>query len=150
MIIDKVANLSRYDYVPHVAKVIEFLKNNDVKSIEKGVYDLGDECRAVVSEYNTKELGDNEVVFEYHREYIDLQMVVCGEELMYTQSIDDGEEKTPFIEKDDYGLYTASWYNTIGLNEENFIVLFPNDLHGVGYAAVESIGVKKIVFKLKI
>ena len=150
MIIDKITNLSRFDYVPHISKVIEFLKNNDVKNLEKGVYDLGDECRAVVSQYTTKEVGDEGVIFEYHREYIDLQMVVSGEELMYTQSIDDGEEKVPFVEKDDYGFYTASWYNTIGLNEDNFIVLFPNVLHGVGYAAVESAEVKKIVFKLKI
>ena len=26
MIIDKIANLNRFDYVPHISKVIDFLK----------------------------------------------------------------------------------------------------------------------------
>ena len=149
MIVDKITNLKRYDYVPNIDKAVEFLKNNDVKNIENGKYDLGDDCRVVVSEYETKEVPDK-VVFECHRDYIDIQMVVSGEEAMYTQSIDDGEEEIPYDAKRDAEFFTASWYNTLCLYDGNFAVLFPNDLHAPSLAIENSEKVKKLVFKLKI
>ena len=32
MIIDKIENIERYDYVPYANRVAEFLKNNDIKT----------------------------------------------------------------------------------------------------------------------
>ncbi len=149
MIVDKVENLKRYDYVPNVSKAVEFLQNNDVKNLENGKYDLGDECRVAISEYDTKEIPD-EVLLECHRNYIDIQMLVSGEEAMLTQSIDDGEEKVPYNHVKDVEFFTAPWYNTICLYDGNFAILFPNDLHGPSFAIEKSEKVKKLVFKLKI
>ncbi len=44
MIIDKIENIIRYDYVPFANKVAEFLASNDIKTIANGKYDLGDDC----------------------------------------------------------------------------------------------------------
>ncbi len=149
MIVDKISNLSRYDYVPNIQKVIDFLSANDVKNMENGKYDLGDECRVAISEYDTKEVPE-EVLLECHREYIDLQMTVAGEEFMFTQSIDEGEEAIPYNDVKDVEFFTASWYNTLCLYDGNFALLFPNDLHNGSFMTDKSEKVKKLVFKLKI
>ena len=149
MIVDKIANLSRYDYVPFVSNVVEFLKSNDYKNMENGKYDIGDDCYVVISEYLTNEIP-SEVIFECHREYIDLQMLASGEESMLTQAIDLGEENKPYNKDIEAELLTASWYNTINLYDGNFVILFPNDLHSGSYVAEEQVKVKKLVFKLKI
>lgn len=149
MIVDKISNLKRYDYVPNIDKVIKFLTENDYKNMENGKYDLGDECRVAISEYDTKEVPD-EVLLETHRDYIDLQMVASGEEAMFTQSIDDGEEKIPYNDVKDVEFFTSSWYNTICLYDGNFALLFPNDLHNGSFEIEKSEKVKKLVFKLKI
>ena len=149
MIVDKISNLKRYDYVPNIDKVIKFLTENDYKNMENGKYDLGDESRVAISEYDTKEVPD-EVLLEVHRNYIDLQMVASGEEAMFTQSIDDGEEKIPYNDVKDVEFFTSSWYNTICLYDGNFALLFPNDLHNGSFEIEKSEKVKKLVFKLKI
>jgi YhcH/YjgK/YiaL family protein len=149
MIIDNVKNLERYAFVPNVQKAIDFLKSNDLNSLENGKYDLGDDCRVAVSEYDTKEVPE-EVLLEAHREYIDLQMLVSGEENFFFQAIDLGEEATEYNPVKDVEFYTASWYNTLVLNDKNFALIFPNDLHNGSFVVDESIKVKKLVFKLKI
>ena len=55
LIIDKLENLSRYDYVPNVNKAVEFIKNNNLLTLANGKYDIGDGCYVNVSEYLTKE-----------------------------------------------------------------------------------------------
>ncbi len=149
MIVDKISNLSRYDYVPNIQKVIDFLNNNDYKNMENGKYDLGDDCRVAISEYETKDIPE-EVLLECHREYIDIQMTALGEEFMFTQSIDDGEEAIPYNDVKDVEFFTASWYNTLCLYDGNFAILFPNDLHNGSFVAESKEKVKKLVFKLKI
>ena len=149
MIIDKISNLSRYVYIPNVDKAVEFLKNTDLSQLAVGKYDLGDECRVAVYEYQTKEAED-EILFEAHREYIDLQMVISGEENLYFQSLDIGEEAKPYNKEKDVEFYTASWYNTLALDGDNFALIFPNDLHMASFEIDEAKDVKKLVFKLKI
>ena len=115
--------------------------------MENGKYDLGDECRVAISEYDTKEVPD-EVLLEAHRNYIDLQMVASGEEAMFTQSIDDGEEKIPYNDVKDVEFFTSSWYNTICLYDGNFALLFPNDLHNGSFEIEKSEKVKMVLERI--
>ena len=149
MIIDKIVNLKRYDYVPNVQKVIDFLDKNDIKTLEIGSYDLGDDCKLKVSNYKTKEVPDV-INLEAHREYLDLQIAYFGEENMYFQALELGEENTPYNEAKDVEFYTASWCNTVVLDSDNFALIFPNDLHMGSFQVDGESEVKKLVFKLKI
>ena len=149
MIVDKIANLSRYTYVPHVQKVIDYLNSNDISKVELGSYDLGDDCVVKVMEYVTHEEPED-VLFEAHREFLDLQLIAKGEELFLTQAIDIGEEAIPYKKEKDVEFFRAGYYNSLALNTENFVILFPNDLHIGNMNADGEVSVKKLVFKLKI
>ena len=149
MITDKIAKLSRYSYVPNVQKVIDFLSANDASKVENGKYDLGDECVLKVMEYVTHEEPD-EVLLEAHREFLDLQLIISGEELFVTQAIELGEEAIPYDKVKDVEFFTAGYYNTLGLDKDNFVIVFPNDLHVGNINANGESNVKKFVFKLKI
>ena len=149
MIVDKITNLSRYAYVPHVQKVIDFLNSNDITTIALGSYDLGDECKVKVMEYLTHEEPE-EVLFEAHREFLDLQLLAKGEELFLTQAIELGDEAVPYKKDKDVEFFRVGYYNSLALNTENFAILFPNDLHIGNMNADGESAVKKLVFKLKI
>ena len=149
MISDSIKFLSRYDYVPGIDKVIKFLSENDVLTIENGKYDLGDECVCKVMEYVTHE-EEEEVLLEAHREFLDLQIVVKGTETFLFQAIDLGEPATEYDKKKDVEFYTAPYVNTLVLDGSNFALVFPNDLHIGNIIAGEESSVKKLVFKLKI
>lgn len=149
MISDSIKNLSRYDYVPNIDKVIKFLNENDASSLENGKYDLGDDCVVKVMEYVTHEEPE-EVLLEAHREFLDLQIAVKGTETFLFQAIDLGEPATEYDKKKDVEFYTAGYTNLVVLNEDNFVIVFPNDLHIGNIVAGEECSVKKLVFKLKI
>ena len=149
MISDSIKNLDRYLYVPNVQKAVDFIKENDLASVEIGKYDLGDDCTLKVVEYVTQEEPE-EVLLEAHREYLDLQLLVKGSETFLFQAIDLGEEATEYNKQKDVEFFTAPYYNSVVLNGENFALVFPNDLHTGNVVAGEEETVKKFVFKLKI
>ena len=149
MIIDKISNVEKYSYIPNMDKIINYLKTTDLKNVSVGKYDLGDSCKVSVYEYETKEIEDD-IKFEAHREYLDLQMLISGEENLYFQALDIGEPATPYNDVKDVEFYTAPWYSTLCLHDGNFALIFPNDLHMGSFVAEEKSNVKKLVFKLKI
>ena len=79
MIIDNIENISKYSAVIP-ANVIKFLKNI---SPEVGHYDIDEKSYANVDMYIPKPYDNCQ--FEAHKKYIDIQMVLFGEEnLEYT------------------------------------------------------------------
>jgi YhcH/YjgK/YiaL family protein len=149
MIIDKIAKLNRYVYVPGVEDVIKFLSEGGYKNLEVGSYKISDVVTLKVQSYLTKEEPD-ELLLEAHREYLDLQMTVSGSEIFLFQSIELGEEAVPYNVQKDVEFFTAPYYNTTVLDGTNFAIVFPNDLHNGSFIADEQEQIKKFVFKLKI
>lgn len=149
MIADKISNLQRYVHVPGVTTVIEFLNGKDLNSIEKGKYEISDGVILKVAEYVTHE-EDEEVLLEAHREYLDLQLIVKGNEQFLFQAIELGDEAVPYDNKKDVEFFTAQYYSSIALSEGDFVIVFPNDLHVGNVNADGEEAVKKFIFKLKI
>ena len=150
MIIDNVSKMERYAYIPGVQKAVDFLKNTDLNSLEKGTIDLGDGHCVKVMFYDTKPIPDDDVSLEAHRNYLDLQMTFGGEETMYFQAIDLGEENVAYNATKDVEFFKTSWTHQVVLNPDNFALIFPNDLHVGGYDVEGTDSIKKLVFKLKI
>lgn len=150
MIIDTLKNISRYSYVPNISKVAEFVSGKDLKTVENGKYDLGDDCYVNVSEYDSKEEPDLGVELEAHANYLDVQLVASGEEILYYQALELGESIIDYDKSKDVEFFTAEWYNSIVLSGDIFALIFPNDLHAGGFIAEKVCKVKKFVFKLKI
>ena len=111
---------------------------------ENGVY-------AMVQEYDSYVKTPDEVRFEAHREYIDLQILVSGKETVVVAYEPDCKVDTPYTP--DYALYTPDVFpvQNITLTDNTFAVFFPLDAHAPGLAFEgKSEKIAKIVVKIPV
>ncbi|MCM1338257.1 MAG: YhcH/YjgK/YiaL family protein [Muribaculaceae bacterium] len=147
MIIDKLSNVDLYAQIPDFAK--DFIKNISLEMAD-GRYELPDGCYANIESYSTKTL--NEGLFEAHKEYIDIQILLKGKERIYYSALDGLSIKEPYNPARDIMFFS----NNIGendyltLNSSNFALIYPHEAHAPQIAPVESEIVKKVVVKVKI
>ena len=147
MIIDTIENLGKYVTLnPLFADVVEFLKNNDLQTIEEGKHFIKDKDLFVniqVAKGKTKEAA----VLETHIEMIDIQIpITCEETFGYTPLCDlpDFEYNA---EKDitKYGDTKAQTYVTVKPGQ--FVIFFPQDGHAP--CIINQPEIKKAIFKVK-
>ena len=144
MIIDKIANLDRYT---HLAKIKSFLDAHP-KPLENGKYIIDDNCFVNVMEYETKE---DTGLYEGHKQYIDLQMLISGEECIKVQNIRNCALTTEYDESKDAAFFKAEHCMNCYLDGSNFALLTPEDLHNCCVAqSGNSVKVKKYVFKIAV
>ena len=108
--------------------VIDFLTGSDLMKLALGRHEIADGgVFANVQEYETKD----EVKYECHRKYIDIQCVVSGEEHIYVADITKVSDPVDeFNTENDYQLFsTASDFIKVIANKDNFVVLFPHEAH---------------------
>lgn len=149
MIIDKIGNASRYYPLgAGIAEAFEHISHNDLKSIEKGKYDLIEgKLKMIVNEYEQKCI--DRVKMEVHHENIDLQYWVSGTELMGYAPLENQSPMEPFNKEKDCGFYAGNGDFT-KLKPGMFAIYFPYELHT---AVVDSEGdsnVRKIVYKIHV
>ena len=147
MIIDTIDKLSDYvELNPLFADVVEFLKANDLQTLEPGKYPIkGDDVflNLQVAKQRTKDTA----FLETHIKMIDIQIPIsCAETFGYTPLCD----LPPFeynAEKDitKYGETKAQTYVTVKPGQ--FAIFFPQDGHAPCITNVPEI--KKAIFKIK-
>ena len=83
MIYDKICNIENYlGLSKNIDNALLFIKNNDIKTLPKGKTVIDNENVFVNHfEYNTVEESED-TLFENHIDYIDLHVVISGEEFM--------------------------------------------------------------------
>jgi YhcH/YjgK/YiaL family protein len=148
MIIDTIENLGKYVTLnPLFADVVEFLKNNDLQTIEAGKHFIKDKDLFVniqVAKGKTQEAA----VLETHIEMIDIQIpITCEETFGYTplRDLPDFEYNA---EKDitKYGDTMAQTYVT--LKPMQMGIFFPQDGHAPCIS--DNAEIKKAIFKVKV
>lgn len=132
---------------PRFEAAFETLKKLACENAEIGKYVIdGDNLYAMVQAYDTKPVAEKK--FEIHKDYIDIQYIISGEELMGYESLD---KLTPMgdYKPDAQFFYINEEYDKINLGAGEFVVFFPNEPHAPG-AAVNDVpsAVKKIVVKI--
>lgn len=149
MIVDKIKNFGLYICVhKHFQLVKDFIEKNDLSKLECGRYDiLDDEVYLSVQEYETKVKDSAKA--ESHKKYIDIQMVLSGEELIGYTDISKSSQYTFYDEHKDIQFLNAE-VDFLNANSSNFFVFFPQDVHMPSMSVVEPAMVKKAVFKIKI
>ena len=147
MIIDTIENLGKYVTLnPLFADVVEFLKNNDLQTIEEGKHFIKDKDLFVniqVAKGKTQEAA----VLETHIEMIDIQIpITCEETFGYTPLCDlpDFEYNA---EKDitKYGDTKSQTY--VMVKPGQFVIFFPQDGHAP--CIINQPEIKKAIFKVK-
>ena len=137
MIFDRLENLSRYAGVlPGAGEIVKFLAECAVSAPESGRHVLdGDKLFVNVQSYDTKPFDPGKL--EYHRKYIDIQLLFSGRESIYFSPLDGLETVMEYSEQSDCGLDrlpSPASGTELELVPGNFAVFFPEEGHmpGVG------------------
>ncbi len=148
MIADKIAYWNRYPYGLAWQTAFEFLKSLPQNAVEKKYEIQNDDMYAIVATYNTKTPHK----FEAHREYVDIQCLFEGQEIIESTAIDELTLDTPYDPEKDIEFYrpTDKGKTITRLIPGFFVVYFPHDAHMPCLSVADSPEfVKKVVIKIK-
>jgi YhcH/YjgK/YiaL family protein len=147
MIIDTVDNLEKYAAVnPLFPKVVEFLKNNNLETMEPGQYELAGKD-LFVNITMAKGKTPDQAVIETHNKMIDIQIpITAAETFGYTQ-----REMLPEAvyneEKDITKIPDLAADSYVTCQPGMMAIFFPQDGHAPCISGVEEL--KKAIFKVK-
>lgn len=132
--------------VPRLSELASFLKAAGEKSFEELKEMDFSPLDLRFGEYTTRRKQD--VPFEAHRKYWDLQLVLEGEELAGWAPLEELTETKPYDETDDIAFYSGDG-TYLPLSRGLALLLAPWDGHAPGVSSAEAPSrVKKIVVKL--
>lgn len=150
MIFDRLNNSKQYEILGEKFKLgFDFLKNNDLKTLKDGKYVINDEIYANVQTLTTK--NKDEKKWEVHKDYIDIQYLITGKESMGYGILEDFRETVPYDKTKDVAfLETEKPFNYVNLEENDFVIFYPNDVHSPMLSVDKNIEIKKVIVKIKI
>lgn len=131
-------------------RCIEFMKEYNLTQLPLGKHIISDDVYVSVEEYDTVE--SNEKKYESHREYIDLQYVIHGTELIEVSDVTNLRKATVYDKEKDIIFYENTIFENkverVVLKAGDFVVLYPEDGHKPGIKFDNRQHVKKAVFKI--
>ena len=146
MIIDNLTNSEKYIALHKDFKLVfDFLKENNLETMNcgKNIQLRGEEVFFNLDEYETKTTQK----LEAHKKYIDIQVVITGEEYMGYTNIDNTTVSEEYDEKRDVMFLNGNVDKVLATNK-NFIVFYPEDAHMPALSVTEPKKVKKAIFKI--
>ena len=149
MIYDSLHNFSMYLCLhPHFADVLAFLKDHEgnLPALMPGSYDINSSgAFASISEYESK--PQSEGFLEYHRKFIDIQIVIAGAEKIGIAQKNNCKDQE-YLEERDLGKLEGL-ADFIVMDSTNFAIFYPQDAHMPQISCSEKREkVKKMVFKI--
>ena len=146
------ADYTKMGYPKAIVRALDFLKNTDLKALPGGRHAIeGDMMYANVDDVETKLFETTKP--ESHRNYVDIQFMVCGEENMGF-FVDKGLVKPleSYPERDCYFYANESVdEGHIHCPEGYYTVFFPSDIHRPLLAVNDKpIKIRKVVVKVHV
>ncbi|HEM8519116.1 TPA: YhcH/YjgK/YiaL family protein [Citrobacter amalonaticus] len=129
-------------------QAIEFIKANVTEATEKGKHEIdGSRLFYLISEDMTEPFEKRRA--EYHARYLDIQIVLKGQEGMTFSVLPAGKPDTDWLaDKDIAFLAEGEQEKTLILNEGDFVVFYPQEVHKPLCAVGTPAPVRKAVVKL--
>ena len=151
MIYDSLNNIEFYKGLsPDIYEGLKFLQQVN-PDIAVGVHQLTPNVKAIVSEYTTQASKENG--YEAHRQNIDIQYLLKGNEKIACLPVEELSETKPYNEETDAAFYNAVSDlspSTFDLRSGYFAIFFPQDGHMPQLCVNEPGKVKKVVVKVRI
>ena len=151
MITSTLAHLHRYKGLhPNLDTAIDWVLRTDLYALEDGQFDIeGQEIYAFIRSYETKR--PEACIWENHRQYSDIQILLQGPERFGWTPLTGQEPVTPFRPGGDVAFYAipAGDQSFVTLQDGQFILFFPEDIHQPDGAAGEPAPVRKMVVKVR-
>lgn len=130
-------------------KAFEYLKTTDLLSAPPGKTEIeGESLFASVAEYLPK--NREEVRYESHEKYIDIQYVISGKELMGITSREKVVVDESYNKEKDITFYTFDGGVYRLATPAGFFIFFPDDMHRPSISTGDTVFVKKVVIKIMI
>ncbi len=148
MIIDTLANADKYTGIhPLFAQAFEYIKATDLATIEVGKYEIADGLKAIVSDKAGMTAEESEAKFECHNQNIDIQVCIRGTEHIGWKTRNEcKEQKAEYNPEKDVLFFNDKPTMHFTLNDNEFVIFFPEDVHAPMIADGE---VKKMVIKVR-
>ena len=132
-----------------IYKALTFAGDFDLSQAD-GRYEIdGDNLFALVMTYNTKDGQDG--LFEAHKDYIDVQLILDGQELLNVVVEDNLKVDQSYCAEDDVILFNPpDKFSSMLLLPGIFTVLYPQDIHRPGRCLDGVKKVRKMVLKVRV
>jgi biofilm protein TabA len=132
-------------------KAVEFLRLHDIHALPDGKIEIaGQKIFALVQRYETERTDSPR--FEFHRDYVDLQYIVSGEEIIgwiprtgmtITDAYDDAKDVA-------FGKPKGRDWTPVRMTAGRLAIFYPDDGHAPKLAAGSPGKVMKIVIKIAV
>lgn len=151
MIIDRLGNIEAYiGLSDRIEQALEILHETSFDEVEDGTYKVdGDDLFYMVMRYETKPYAEG--VLETHRQYLDVQYVAKGQEIMGYAPLENLTTETPYNAEKDFEFYHLTPNTTpVCFCQGMFGIFYPQDAHMPGRHIETVENVCKVVFKVRV
>lgn len=128
-----------------VVEGLEFLAKTDFSKLEDGRHVINDYMYVNVETYQTKE----DALFEAHRDYIDIQYIISGEEKIGVTKYSDCTENIPYDKERDIEFLNGEG-EFYPMRTGDYMILYPTDAHKPSISLNEKATVRKAVVKVRV
>ncbi len=145
MILDKLSAASAYRGIhPRLDAVLDRLNDGFLATVGAETRQLEGEA-LYVTRFTYDTLPLNETFFEAHRRYLDVHLMMEGEERV---DIASPAGLSLFEHRDDFYAYRGEAEQSLVLRPGSFLVVFPEDAHRIKIQVNGPETVSKVVFKV--
>lgn len=133
------------------AEAFDFIKKMFAEGVEDGRHIIdGDALYVNVMTYESK--AAEQSCFEAHKKYIDIQVIIEGEEIIGFESAERLAVTKEYDAEGDYMLYALNdSYDALRVGSEELVILFPEEPHAPGIAVDgKPARVRKAVVKVRV
>lgn len=148
MIVTNLNNTERIESLhPLFKKLFDYVKTHDILNTPCGRIDI-DGDNLYINNVNPECIPAEKQVLEVHRDYIDVQILLQGNETIGWKALEDSKEEVkPYEKEGDCALYSDTPTTWIHLVPGQLAIFFPEDAH----APVIGEGkIRKMIAKVKL
>ncbi len=148
MILDHISNKEKYRCLPWLYSALEAMASITPETFEPGQIIIDEKNLFLnCNVYHSKR--ESEAFFEAHKTYIDVHLIISGEEIIGHNDESRLNETNPYNEEGDATLYKGAVETQLVLKQGWFAVFLPGEPHMVGLqTGDDSVQVQKIVAKV--
>lgn len=149
MIFDTIGNYKLYSNVsPQIAAALKIAAETDFEKMQDGKYEVdSDKLYYMVQRYKTKPIYEK---IEAHKKYIDLQLLVKGNEQIGYAAAKGLKVQTPYDEQKEVEFFNVPQNTTfLKMQKGDFAIFWPSDAHMPGCQMEKCEEVTKVVFKIR-
>lgn len=149
MIFGNIRNLDEYPFLERqVKECFDYAGEHDLKAYEKESHEIdGNRLFVNIVEYTTTDAQNR--FWEAHRDYLDIHVMLTGQEQIDVNFIENMEQKE-YVPADDFLPMDGEKNGHVVLKEGDFLICAPHDAHRTAVQVNGPEAVKKAIFKVQI